>query len=135
MLFRSQRAMTLVNARSFWVDGYFEETQLPRIHTGDAARIVLMGAPSRPLTGHVVGIGRAIEVSNARPGVQGLPAVEPVFTWVRLAQRIPVRIALDSVPCGVPLAGGMTATVTVLDRPVPAPRAAACPQTDPRRTP
>ena len=111
-----QRAVTVVNAQSFWVDGYFEETQLPRIHPGDAARIVLMGAPSQPLSGRVAGIGHAIEVDNARPGVQGLPSVAPVFTWVRLAQRIPVRIALDPLPCGVVLAGGMTASVTVLDR-------------------
>lgn len=111
-----QRSVTLVNATSFWVDGYFEETQLARIHPGDAARIVLMGAPAQPLSGRVMGIGHAIEVNNARPGVQGLPSVEPIFTWVRLAQRIPVRIALDPLPCGVVLAGGMTASVTVLDR-------------------
>ncbi|MBE7211420.1 MAG: HlyD family secretion protein [Gluconacetobacter diazotrophicus] len=115
-------ALTLIDSDSFWVEGYFEETQLRRIHDGDAVRMVLMGEPHRPLSGHVAGIGRGIAVGDARPGVQGLPDVDPVFTWVRLAQRVPVRVAIDRVPCGVVLASGLTATVTVLDRkPVPEP--------------
>jgi multidrug resistance efflux pump len=122
-----QPALTVINADSFWIDGYFEETQLPRIHANDAARIVLMATPHRPILGHVAGIGRGIDIGNAQPGVQGLPAVSPIFTWVRLAQRIPVRIELDDIPCGVVLSSGMTATVSILDRPPPAATRAGCP--------
>ncbi|MCQ8240167.1 HlyD family secretion protein [Rhizosaccharibacter radicis] len=110
-------AMTLIDADSFWVEGYFEETQLPRIRDGLEARVVLMAYPRRPVRGHVAGIGRGIGVNDAQPGVQGLPSVNPIFTWVRLAQRIPIRIALDEVPCGVVLSSGMTATVSILAHP------------------
>ena len=112
-----QPAMTIVNADSFWVVGYFEETQLPRIKDGDAARLALMAYPNSRVVGHVAGVGRGITVSDAQPGVQGLPSVNPVFTWVRLAQRIPVVITLDDVPCPVVLSAGMTVTVSVLDHP------------------
>jgi multidrug resistance efflux pump len=108
-----QPAVTLINADSFWVVGYFEETQMPRIRLGDSARLVLMAYPDRPARGHVAGFGHGINVSDAAPGVQGLPSVNPVFTWVRLAQRIPVRVELDDVPCPIVLSAGMTATVTI----------------------
>ena len=58
---------------------------------------------------------RGISVSNATASTQGLPNVDPVYTWVRLAQRVPVRIAIDHVPPGVPLVSGLTATVTIRD--------------------
>jgi hypothetical protein len=61
----------------------------------------------------VTSVTRGIGVSDAAGGAQGLPNVNPVFTWVRLAQRVPVRIAIDHVPPGVPLVSGMTATVTI----------------------
>ena len=109
-----QPALTLVDADSFWVDGYFAETQTARIRDGAPAHVVLMGYPSTDVRGHVVGIGRGISVSDATPSTQGLPQVNPVFTWVRLAQRIPVRVALDDVPCPVMLSAGMTATVTIV---------------------
>ena len=112
-----QPAMTVVDADSFWVVGYFEETKLPRIKVGDEAHLTLMAYPGHPIVGHVAGLNRGISVANAAPGVQGLPSVEPVFTWVRLAQRIPIRIELDSVPCPIMLAAGMTATVSILDKP------------------
>jgi multidrug resistance efflux pump len=112
-----QPAMTVVNADSFWVVGYFEETKLPRIKVGDEARLTLMAYPGYPIVGHVAGLNRGISVADAAPAVQGLPSVDPVFTWVRLAQRIPIRIELDSVPCPIMLAAGMTATVSILDKP------------------
>jgi multidrug resistance efflux pump len=112
-----QPAMTVIDADSYWVVGYFEETQLPRIKVGDEARLTLMAYPGQQVVGHVAGLNRGISVSNAAPGVQGLPLVDPVFTWVRLAQRIPIRIELDSVPCPIILASGMTATVSILDKP------------------
>ena len=67
--------------------------------------------------GHVGGIARGIDVPNAQPNGQGVASVNPIFTWVRLAQRIPVRIEIDAVPDGVRLAAGMTATVQVDPRP------------------
>ena len=109
-----QAALTLVNADSFWIEGYFEETQLRRIKVGDTGLAALMAFPGTPVTGRVSGLGRGIDVSDATPGVQGLPSVNPVFTWVRLAQRVPVRIELEHVPCPVVLSSGLTATVTVL---------------------
>jgi multidrug resistance efflux pump len=112
-----QPAVTLVNADSLWVVGYFDETQMPRIRVGDSVRMVLMAYPKWPAWGHVAGIGHGISVADAAPGVQGLPSVNPVFTWVRLAQRIPIRVELDDVPCPIVLSAGMTATVSVLNGP------------------
>lgn len=106
-------AMTLIDSDTYWVAGYFEETQLRRIRIGDGATVALMGFPDLPLAGRVEGIGRGITDPNAAPGVAGLPAVNPVFTWVRLAQRIPVRIRIAAVPGSLHLAAGMTATVRV----------------------
>jgi multidrug resistance efflux pump len=104
--------ISVVNANSFWVDGYFEETNLAPIRVGDPAQIKLMGY-SQVLRGHVDSVARAINVSNARPDDQGVATVNPIFTWVRLAQRIPVRIHLDNVPPDVILAAGMTVTVEI----------------------
>jgi multidrug resistance efflux pump len=107
--------VSLVDADSYWVDGYFEETTLAPIRVGNPAQIKLMGY-SQIVRGHVDSIARAINVSNAQPNNQGVASVNPIFTWVRLAQRIPVRIHIDDVPPGVTLAAGMTATVEVYDR-------------------
>jgi multidrug resistance efflux pump len=108
-------AISLVDANSFWVDGYFEETNLAPIRVGDPAEIKLMGH-SQTVRGHVDSIAHAINVANAQPNNQGLATVNPIFTWVRLAQRIPVRIHIDEVPPGIVLAAGMTATVQIEDR-------------------
>jgi multidrug resistance efflux pump len=104
--------ISLVDANSFWVDGYFEETNLAPIRIGDPAQIKLMGH-DEIVHGHVDSIARAINVSNAQPNGQGVATVNPIFTWVRLAQRIPVRVHIDAVPPGVVLSAGMTATVQV----------------------
>src|SRR5262249_56901195 len=72
----------------------------------------LMGY-AQPILGHVISVTRGIGVSDAAAGTQGLPNVNPVFTWVRLAQRVPVRIAIDQVPPGIPLVSGLSATVTI----------------------
>ncbi|HUC72855.1 MAG TPA: HlyD family secretion protein [Stellaceae bacterium] len=113
-----ENLISLVDADSFWVDGYFEETNLDRIHKGDPATIKLMGY-RQIVHGHVNSIARAINVANAQPNGEGLATVNPIFTWVRLAQRIPVRIHIDKVPEGVHLVAGMTATVQVDPRPAP----------------
>jgi multidrug resistance efflux pump len=107
--------ISLVDADSFWVDGYFEETNLAPIRVGDGAQIKLMGH-GQIVRGHVDSIARAINVANAQPNNQGVATVNPIFTWVRLAQRIPVRIHIDEVPPPVVLAAGMTATVEIDDR-------------------
>ena len=107
-----QNEISLVDADSFWVDGYFEETNLEPIRVGDPASIKLMGY-SQIVRGHVGSIARGINVQNAQPNGLGLAQVNPIFTWVRLAQRIPVRIHIDQVPEGVVLAAGMTATVQI----------------------
>jgi multidrug resistance efflux pump len=104
--------ISVVDANSFWVDGYFEETNLAPIRVGDPTRIKLMGH-SKILRGHVESIARAINVANAQPATQGVANVNPIFTWVRLAQRIPVRIHIDDTPPGVVLSAGMTATVEI----------------------
>jgi multidrug resistance efflux pump len=104
--------MALVDSHSFRVNGYFEETKLPALHAGDAVTIRLMsGGPL--LHGHVDSLSRAITDRDNPPGPRLLADVNPTFNWVRLAQRVPVRIAIDQVPAGVVLAAGMTCTVVV----------------------
>ena len=110
-----QSAISVVDADSYWVDGYFEETSLSAIHAGDHATVRLMGYPAL-LQGHVAGIARGITVANAVRGQSGLAEVNPIFTWVRLAQRVPVRIELDHVPDGVHLVAGQTASVQIVPR-------------------
>ncbi|MGY3586681.1 multidrug resistance efflux pump [Bradyrhizobium sp. USDA 4341] len=104
--------ISTIDTDSFWIDGYFEETKMAGICVGDRADAKLMGY-SQPIIGHVGTVTRGISTSNAASGTQGLPNVDPVYTWVRLAQRVPVRVSIDTVPAGVPLVSGMTATVTV----------------------
>jgi multidrug resistance efflux pump len=110
-----QNILSIVNADSFWVDGYFEEINLGSIREGDPAEVKLMGY-NQVVRGHVDSIARAINVPNAQANPQGLATVNPIFTWVRLAQRIPVRIHIDEVPEGVVLSAGMTATVQINPR-------------------
>jgi multidrug resistance efflux pump len=110
-----QTVISLVDADSFWVDGYFEETKLGSIHEGDPANVKLLGY-SQVIHGHVGSIARGINVANAQPDSAGLASVNPIFTWVRLAQRVPVRIHIDQVPEGIRLVQGMTATVDVRPR-------------------
>ncbi len=106
--------VSVIDSDSYWIDGYFEETKMARVCIGDLVEAKLMGY-AQPVTGHVATVTRGIGVANAAAGAQGLPNVDAVFTWVRLAQRIPVRIAIDQVPPGIPLVSGMTATVTILE--------------------
>nr|WP_294553026.1 efflux RND transporter periplasmic adaptor subunit [uncultured Rhodopila sp.] len=103
----------LVDTDSLRIDAYFEETRLPRIHIGDRVRIRLMGVSER-LSGHVESIAGGIEDRERQSGANLLANVNPTFDWVRLAQRIPVRIALDNVPPAVRVIPGRTATVDVV---------------------
>jgi multidrug resistance efflux pump len=104
--------ISVIDSDSFWIDGYFEETKMAGVCVNDRVEAQLMGY-SAPIVGRVETVTRGISVSNAAAGAQGLPNVDPIYTWVRLAQRVPVRIAIDHVPEGVPLVSGMTATVTI----------------------
>jgi multidrug resistance efflux pump len=107
-----QTNLTMIEAEGFWITGYFEETKLQHIHVGSPAQIKLMST-DQPLTGHVESIGRGISDENDTTGNLGLPNIEPVFSWVRLAQRIPVRIRIDHVPRELELVAGMSASVTI----------------------
>ncbi|MGY6029596.1 efflux RND transporter periplasmic adaptor subunit [Phytobacter sp. AG2a] len=105
--------VAIVDASSFWVVGYFEETKLRHIRIGNRARIALMGFEP-VITGHVESIGHGIGDDNDETGGLGLPDVNPTFSWVRLAQRVPVRIHIDKLPEGVELVAGLSASVAVV---------------------
>jgi multidrug resistance efflux pump len=105
--------LALVDRNGFYVEGYFEETKLDGIHVGDQVQVVLMGQ-SQALRGHVDSFAGGISDRDRTTGSNLLPNVNPTFNWVRLAQRIPVRVALDRIPDGVRLVAGQTATVEVL---------------------
>ena len=107
-----QQAMALLDTDSLRVEGYFEETKLPLIRIGAPATVRLMG-DSRPLHGRVESIAAGIDDPSRSNSGNLLPNVEATFTWVRLAQRIPVRIRLTRIPRGVRLVAGRTATVTI----------------------
>ena len=107
-----QQAMALVDSDSLRVEGYFEETKLPQIRIGAPVTVRLMGE-TRDLKGRVEGIASGINDSSRSDSGNLLPTVEPTFSWVRLAQRIPVRIKLIEVPADIRLIAGRTATVTV----------------------
>jgi RND family efflux transporter MFP subunit len=102
----------LIDSDTFRVEGYFEETKLRRIHIGDDATVKLIGDP-RVLSGHVESIASGIEDQNRSTSSELLASVNPTFSWVRLAQRIPVRIKLDNVPPDLLLVAGRTATVSI----------------------
>ncbi len=105
--------MALIDRNTFYVEGYFEETKLPAIQVGDRVDVTLMGV-RQPIKGHVESFAEGITDRDRSTGANMLPNVNPTFNWVRLAQRIPVRIAIDQVPAGVRLVAGQTATVEVL---------------------
>ena len=107
-----QSVMALIDDSTFYVQAYFEETKLPRIRVGDPVKVWLMSAGDA-LQGTVESISRGITDRNTTPDGQLLAEVEPTFNWVRLAQRIPVRIKLDKLPEGLNLSAGMTASVQV----------------------
>jgi multidrug resistance efflux pump len=106
--------LSVVDMHSFRVDGYFEETKLRGIEVGQPVDISVMGEPT-PLRGHVQSIVAGIEDRDRTQGSNLLPNVNPAFSWVRLAQRIPVRVALDEVPADFRMIAGRTATVSVRD--------------------
>ncbi len=104
--------LALLNVDSLRIEGYFEETKLPRIHVGDPAIVRIMGLENE-LQGTVESIAAGIEDRDRSPSSSGLANINPNFSWVRLAQRIPVRIRIDSVPEDVRLIAGRTASVSI----------------------
>ena len=110
--------MALIDSDSYRVEAYFEETKIPHIRAGDAAQIRLMdGSPA--LQGTVLGIAKGITDQDNKDGPELLSSVNPTFTWVRLAQRIPVRVHITHVPPGVLISAGMNCTVVIKEGAAP----------------
>jgi multidrug resistance efflux pump len=114
--------VSVIDEKSYWVDAYFEETKLVNIHVGDDVEAMLLGYETS-IRGRIESITGGISAANAASSTQGLPNVDPIFTWVRLAQRIPVRIKIDRVPQDLSLIAGMTCSVSVVGgKQAPAPK-------------
>ena len=110
--------MALIDSDSYRVEAYFEETKIPHIRPDSTAEIHLMdGSP--PLQGTVLGIARGITDQDNKDGPELLSSVNPTFTWVRLAQRIPVSLHITHVPPGVLISAGMTCTVVIREETKP----------------
>jgi multidrug resistance efflux pump len=112
--------LAVIDSHSYWIYGYFEETKLPYLRVGDPVDIRLMSGGAQ-FKGSVESIARGITDSDNPTGSDLLADVNPTFNWVRLAQRVPVRIHIDAehLPEGVVLAAGMTATIVVHPKKVP----------------
>lgn len=110
----NQPALALIDRNSFWVHGFFRETMVGDITPGDSAIITLMSYPNQPLQGKVDSLGWGIAQQDGSTGYNLLPQINPTFEWIRLAQRVPVRIHLETVPDGVELRVGTTASVLVM---------------------
>ena len=108
--------LAFVDSNSYWVYGYFKETQLKHIKPGNRAVVTLMSHRDKPIEGVVNSIGRAISTPDTADVSQLVPEISATFDWVRLAQRVPVRIELKKVPAGVDLIVGTTASVAVYPR-------------------
>jgi len=110
----NQPALALVDKNSFWIHGFFRETVVGGIHAGDPAVVTLMSYPDTPLTGKVDSIGWGIAQDDGSTGFDLLPTINATFEWIRLAQRVPVRVHLDQVPDHIKLRVGTTASVLVM---------------------
>ncbi|HEY4081602.1 MAG TPA: HlyD family secretion protein [Burkholderiaceae bacterium] len=106
--------LSILDLKSVYVDSYFEETKIDKLHAGQAVEIHIMGQ-ERSLKGHVQSLAAGIEDRDRTNGSNLLPNVNPSFNWVRLAQRVPVRIAFDAWPAGERPTIGRTATVSVVE--------------------
>lgn len=112
----NQAALALVDVNSFWIVGFFRETFIAKIRPGDEAVITLMSYPHSPILGQVDSIGWGIAQNDGSTSEKLLPSISPTFEWIRLAQRVPVRIHLTEVPKGIELRVGTTASVLVRTR-------------------
>ena len=109
----NQPALALIDTASFWVHGFFKETQIRNVRSGNQAVIKLMTYPDQPLEGIVENMGWGISQQDGQSDADLLPTINPTFDWIRLAQRIPVRIRLTRVPEDVTLRVGTTASVFI----------------------
>jgi multidrug resistance efflux pump len=109
----NQPSLALVDTASYWVDGYFKENVIKDIKSGDRAVVTLMTYPDRPIEGVVDSLGWGISQQDGSTGANLLPRVSATFEWIRLAQRIPVRIRLVEVPEEIKLRIGTTCSVLV----------------------
>jgi multidrug resistance efflux pump len=109
----NQPQLALVDVNSFWIDGFFRENHLEDIEPGDQAVVTLMSYPDKPLEGRVESINWGIAQQDGSTGFQLLPSISPTFQWIRLAQRVPVRVHITEVPEGVVLRVGTTCSVLV----------------------
>ena len=109
----NQPALALIDSDSFWVHGYFKETQVEYIRKDNKAVINLMTYPDAPLEGVVDSMGWGIAQQDGAPAADLLPSINPSFDWIRLAQRIPVRIRLTHIPDEVDLRVGTSASVFI----------------------
>ena len=122
----NQPALALVDTNSYWIDGFFKETLVEDIRKGNKAIVTLMSYPDTPLQGYVDSLGWGIAQQDGSTGFELLPNISPTFEWIRLAQRVPVRIHLVGVPDDIELRVGTTASVLVItgdsdaDKSVPA---------------
>lgn len=108
----STPVMALVDRNSYYAEGYFEETKLPNIAEGNRATVRLM-SDDEVLEGHVHSISRGIEDRERTTGGKLMQNINPAFNWVRLVQRIPVRVELDKIPDNIKLVSGQTVTIEV----------------------
>lgn len=109
-----QAALALVDVNSFWIHGFFRENYIGPIRPGDRAIVTLMTYPDTPLEGRVESLGWGIAQDDGSVGERLLPQISPTFEWIRLAQRVPVRVRLFEVPDEVKLRVGTTASVMVM---------------------
>ena len=110
----NQPMLALVDVNSFWVSGFFKENRIGDILGGERALVTLMTYPDKPLEGRVKSIGWGIAQQDGSKGVDLLPNINPTFEWIRLAQRVPVRIELTKVPRDIKLRVGTTCSVLVM---------------------
>lgn len=110
----NQAALALVDTNSYWIDGFFRENTIEAMQTGDKAVITLMSYPDKPIEGYVDSLGWGIAQQDGSTGFELLPTVSPTFEWIRLAQRVPVRVHMTNIPEGVALRVGTTASVLVM---------------------
>ncbi len=110
----NQPALALVDVHSYWIHGFFKENDIADVRAGDQAVVTLMTYPDTPLAGRVDSIGWGIAQQDGSTGSDLLPTISPTFEWIRLAQRVPVRIHLTDVPADIALRVGTTCSVLVM---------------------
>ncbi|MCC4860452.1 HlyD family secretion protein [Vibrio splendidus] len=106
--------VALIDEDSFWIEGYFKETDLVNVSPNDKALVTLMMHNNIQLEGHIKSIGFGIATQDGSTGNDLLPNVNPNFQWIRLAQRIPIKVVLDNVPEDLQLRVGMTASIKII---------------------